>query len=124
LSTYSNPSKVSPDRPKSYVNLLGNQAISPVGIWYCHIVTDHKPLVTLFNNPSSKPSARIERWLLDLQQYRFTVEYRPGVSNPADYSSRHPMGDPESRKYEDEAEEHIAFVAKNAVPKAVTLSET
>ena len=54
---------------------------------------------------------------------RFTVEYRPGVSNPADYSSRHPMGDPESQKYEDEAEEHIAFVAKNAVPKAVTLSE-
>ena len=87
------------------------------------VVTKHKPLVTLFNIPSSKPSARIERWLLDLQQYRFTVEYRPGVSNPADYSSRHPMGDPESQKYEDEAEEHIAFVAKNAVPKAVTLSE-
>ncbi|CAB3984968.1 Hypothetical predicted protein [Paramuricea clavata] len=56
-------------------------------------------------------------------QCRFTVEYRPGISNPADYSSRHPMGDPESQKYEDEAEEHIAFVAKNAVPKAVTLSE-
>ena len=36
-------------------------------------------------SPSSKPSARIEHWLLDLQQYRFTVEYRPGVSNPADY---------------------------------------
>ena len=33
------------------------------------------------------------------------------------------MGDPESQKYEDEAEEHIAFVAKNAVPKAITLSE-
>jgi hypothetical protein len=27
------------------------------------------------------------------------------------------MGDLESPKYEDEAEEHIAFVAKNAVPK-------
>ena len=37
----------------------------------------------LFNNPSSKPSARIERWLLELQQYCFTVEYRPGASNPA-----------------------------------------
>ncbi|CAB4034151.1 Pol poly, partial [Paramuricea clavata] len=36
------------------------------------VITDHMPLVTLFNNPSSKPSARIERWLLDLQQYRFT----------------------------------------------------
>lgn len=87
------------------------------------VITDHKPLVTLFNNPSSKPSARIERWLLDLQQYRFTVEYRPGPSNPADYPSRHPVGDPESQNFEDESEEHISFIAKNAVPKAVTLSE-
>ena len=87
------------------------------------VITDHKPLVSLFNNPSSKPSARIERWLLDLQQYRFTVEYRPGPSNPADYASRHPIGDPESRKYEVEAEEHVAYVARNAVPKAVTLTE-
>ena len=87
------------------------------------VITDHKPLVSLFNNPSSKPSARIERWLLDLQQYRFTVEYRPGPSNPADYASRHPVGDAESRKYEAEAEAHVAFVARNAVPKAVTLSE-
>ena len=87
------------------------------------VITDHKPLVSLFNNPSSKPSARIERWLLDLQQYRFTVEYRPGASNPADYASRHLIGGPESREYEIEVEEHVAFVAKNAVPKAVTLSE-
>ena len=87
------------------------------------VITDHKPLVSLFNNPSSKPSARIERWLLDLQQYRFTVEYRPGASNPADYASRHPIGGSESREYEIEVEEHVAFVAKNAVPKAVTLSE-
>jgi len=26
------------------------------------VITDHKPLVTLFNNPSSKPSARIGLW--------------------------------------------------------------
>ena len=87
------------------------------------VITDHKPLVRLLNNPSSKPSARIERWLLDLQHYRFTVEYRSGPSNPADYASRHPIGDPESPKYEVEAEEHVAYVAKNAVPKAVTLTE-
>ena len=88
-----------------------------------NVITDHKLLVSLFNNPSSKPSARIERWLLDLQQYRFTVEYRPGASNPADYASRHPIGDSESKEYEAEAEEHVAFVAKNAVPKAITLAE-
>ena len=87
------------------------------------VITDHKPLVALFNNPSSTPSARIERWLMELQQYRFTVEYRPGASNPADYASRHPIGDPEAQNYESESEEHVSFVAKNAVPKAITLPE-
>ena len=88
-----------------------------------NVVTDHKPLVTLFNNPSSRPSARIERWLMELQQYRFTVEYKPGQSNPADYASRHPVGDPESQAFESEAEEHVQFVAKHAVPKAINLAD-
>ena len=87
------------------------------------VITDHKPLVALFNNPSSTPSGRIERWFMELQQYRFTVEYRPGASNPADYASRHPIGDPEAQNYESESEEHVSFVAKNAVPKAITLPE-
>ena len=42
------------------------------------IISDHQPLVSLFNNPAPKPSARIERWLMKLQRYRFTVEYQPG----------------------------------------------
>ena len=87
------------------------------------VITDHKLLVSLFNNPSSKPSARIERWLLDLQQYRFTVGYHSSASNPADYASRHPIGDTESKEYEAEAEEHVTFVAKNAIPKAITLAK-
>ena len=87
------------------------------------VITDHQPLVSLFNNLTSKPSARIERWLMELQQYRFTVEYRPGASNPADYAWRHPVGDLESHNYEIESEDHISFIARNAVPKAVTLSE-
>ena len=31
------------------------------------VVTDHRPLVSLFNNPHSKPPTRIERWILKLQ---------------------------------------------------------
>lgn len=33
------------------------------------IISDHKPLESIFNNPNSKPPARIERWRLKLQQF-------------------------------------------------------
>ena len=52
--------------------------------------TDHKALEIIFGNPLSKPPARIERWLLTLQQYDFNVVYTTGSENPADFLSRHP----------------------------------
>ena len=60
---------------------------------------------------------------MELRQYCFIVNYRPGTSNPADYASRHPVGEPESHNFEVEAEEHVSFVARNAVPKAITMSQ-
>lgn len=49
--------------------------------------TDHKPLEAIFA-PTSKPCARIERWVLRLQSFRFVVKYRKGSSNIADPFSR------------------------------------
>lgn len=49
--------------------------------------TDHKPLEAIFA-PASKPCARIERWVLRLQSFRFVVKYRKGSSNIADPFSR------------------------------------
>ena len=54
------------------------------------MVTDHKPLKLTWNNPRSKPPARIERWGLQLQPYNLKV-YRKGSDNPAGYMSRHPI---------------------------------
>ncbi|CAC5374989.1 unnamed protein product [Mytilus coruscus] len=54
------------------------------------LVTDHQPLEYIFNNPKSKPPARIQRWRLRLQTYDFDVKYKSGKSNAADYMSRHP----------------------------------
>ena len=51
------------------------------------LVTDHKPLEVIYS-PKSKPSARIERWVLRLQPYHFTVTYKPGKENIADTLSR------------------------------------
>jgi hypothetical protein len=75
-------------------------------VWSCHkfhyfhlylygtqfsVITDHRPLERLFNDPQSKPPARIKRWLLKVQSYRFNVQYQPGSDNPADFMSRHPL---------------------------------
>ena len=49
--------------------------------------TDHKPLEVIFK-PESRPCARIERWLLRLQSFKFVVKYRKGKGNIADPLSR------------------------------------
>lgn len=88
------------------------------------VVTDHKPLVKIFNDPAHRPPLRIERSILKLQPYEFTVEYSPGEDNLADYLSRHPDLTPkQSRREEKVAEEYINYVFSNAVPKALTQEE-
>lgn len=51
------------------------------------LVTDHKPLEAIFG-PKAKPCARIERWVLRLQSYKFNIRYSPGKNNIADPLSR------------------------------------
>jgi hypothetical protein len=55
------------------------------------IITDHLPLIPMFNNPNSRPPLRVERWLMYLQQFDFKLEYSPGKTNGADYLSRHSL---------------------------------
>lgn len=52
------------------------------------LITDHKPLEFIFNNPSSKPVPRIERWSLRLQSFKYRVVYQKGARNIADPLSR------------------------------------
>ena len=51
------------------------------------LLTDHKPLEVIYG-PKSRPSARIERWVLRLQSFAFKVVYIPGRQNIADVLSR------------------------------------
>ena len=87
------------------------------------IHTDHKPLTTLLNNPRTQLSARIERWAMRLQPYEMTVQYRPGIDNPADYLSRHPINQTPSGREEKIAEEYINYLVDTAIPKAMTMDE-
>ena len=82
------------------------------------VVTDHKLLVSIYNNVQSNPPAKIERWTLCLNM---TVVYRPGKDSPVDYLSKHPNPHPKAYRAEMEGEEYVNFVAINAVPKAVIL---
>lgn len=88
------------------------------------MVMDRKPLELIWNNPRSKPPARIEGWGLRLQPYNFRVEYRKGSDNPADYMSRYlvPTQTPSTRVVK-VAEEYVNFVAQHNTPKAMTLDK-
>ena len=55
------------------------------------LITDCKLLEMIYGSCKSKPSASIERWVLRLHRYHFTVKFKSGVDNSADYLSRHPL---------------------------------
>ena len=88
------------------------------------VITDHKPLETIFNNPTCKATARLERLQLRLQPYKTKIIYKPGADNPADYMSRH--SDPKQSQnpsHLSRLDAYINFVTTNAVPPSVTLQE-
>ena len=87
------------------------------------VITDHKPLELLFNNPKATPPARLERWQLRLQPYSYIIKYKAGKDNPADYMSRHPIVGSTPHRSSRMAEEYVNFIVDNAVPKAMTLKE-
>ena len=59
----------------------------------------------IFGNPKAKTCARIERWSLRLIPFKFKIKHIPGISNIADYISRHAIR--EVRKGSDYVEEYI-----------------
>ena len=55
------------------------------------VITDHKPLVMILNKPLTSAPPRLQRTLLKLQGYNFTIEHQPGSSMTlADTLSRLP----------------------------------
>ena len=87
------------------------------------IITDHKPLETIFNKSTCKATARIERFQLRLQPYKFKVVYKPGSDNPADYMSRHPIPNSKGTGHTSQIDAYVNFVTVNALPDAVSLQE-
>ncbi|XP_015749500.1 PREDICTED: uncharacterized protein K02A2.6-like [Acropora digitifera] len=88
------------------------------------VIADHKPSETIFNNPTCKATARLERLQLRLQPCKTKSIYKPGVDNPADYMTRHT--DPKQSQnfsHLSRVDAYINFVTTYVVPPAVTLQE-
>lgn len=61
-----------------------------------HIETDHQPLVTILNKPIHTAPARLQRMMLRLQKYNFTITYKKGKHMfLADTLSRSPRDSPD-----------------------------
>ena len=61
-----------------------------------------------------------------LQEFDFTVEYRPGKGNPADYKSRHPVRAPENTtdyKEQKQTEEVVNSVIRRNVPESLSVED-
>ena len=84
------------------------------------VISDHKPLVSLFD-PGSRPPSRIERMALRIQDLQFTIEYQPGPSNPADVLSRQPLPMPRNNVGEKMDSRFIAYALEVATPTALSL---
>lgn len=86
------------------------------------LYTDHKPLTFMFQ-PTAKPCARIERWILRLQQYEFTVRHKSGKENIADPFSRMSATDKNPETFDEESEHYVNAIVDMAVTSAVSLEQ-
>lgn len=84
------------------------------------LITDHKPLEVIFG-PNSRPCARIERWVMRLQSYKYNIIYRAGKSNIADPLSR--LCQPGDASFDEKSEHYVNFITRYAVPKSFKLEE-
>ena len=83
--------------------------------------TDHKPFQYIYSK-TSKPSARIKRWVLRLQSYDFDVVYKPGSTNIADALSRLNKNE-HINTAEQEIYDFVREIAVHSTPVALTTRE-
>ena len=57
----------------------------------CNVITDHRPLIMITDKPIASAPPRLQRMLIKLQGYNFSISHRPGAQNQlADGLSRLP----------------------------------
>ena len=89
------------------------------------VVTDHQPLIPLYNSYKAEIPARVMKHKINLQGYAYKLVHEPGKSMPSDYMSRHPMKD--SVKADNdviaETELFVNTIVEANLPDALTKEE-
>ncbi len=92
------------------------------------VITDHQPLVPLYNNPRKEGPMRVKQHRAKLQGFNLTMEYCPGVCNPTVYNSRHPLALPNYTEadlaewdMDDNEELYVNRVIESVLPDAITM---
>lgn len=67
-----------------------------------------------------KPPAKIKRWLLRLQTFKFNVKYIPEKSNIVDCLSR--LCKLKDASFDEPNEYHVQIIIKETVAKALSIS--
>lgn len=83
--------------------------------------TDHKPLLYIYNK-INRLSARVERWMLRLQPYKFKLQHVKGFDNIADSLSRL-ISESNTEMETSNMEFYVHRVAVDATPQALTTRE-
>jgi hypothetical protein len=91
------------------------------------VVTDHEPLVPIYNSASKPRKIRVNCHRTKLLPFQYSVTHEPGKIMPCDYGSRHP----ELRKFskaeledccvDDGTDIHVNRILSDNLPQAITV---
>ena len=94
---------------------------------HTEVVTDHKPLLPLYNSPSKSKQPRNDRHRTKLLAFDYTGIYEPGKDTRCDYGSLHPPNRNQPTEQEDEdwcieadTDAYVNCVTEETLPQAIT----
>lgn len=100
------------NRKRAVRHFICMQAVSPVCVDVTSLVeSDHKPLESIMQKPLAAAPPRLQRRILQLQRYNFSIMHRPGKDIPvADTLSRKSLSDQDGslRESMDKCTQYIA----------------
>ena len=89
------------------------------------VISDHKPLQDMYAKISGDLPARVEKFIMDTQEFEYIVEYQPGPLNLSDYTSRHPKettGHSRTEDVEEYAKSFVEVAMANYIDEHVAVS--